>query len=58
MQGKSDAHGVIGEVDAAVAGAIEHTGIEQRVHIRMDRLDVAAEAPRDTREWSSHPVQS
>jgi hypothetical protein len=32
-------------MNAAVVGAIEHAGIEERMDIAMDRLHIAADVP-------------
>ena len=45
MQGEIDAYRTVGKMNAAVIGAIEHAGIEERMHVAMDPLHVATDAP-------------
>ena len=45
VQGEINAYRAVGKMNAAVIAAIEHAGIEERMHVAMDRLHVAADAP-------------
>jgi hypothetical protein len=37
--------GVVGEDDAAIGSTVENSGVEQRPHISMHRLDITPDAP-------------
>ena len=45
VQGEINAYRTVGKMNAAVIGAIEHAGIEERMHVAMDRLHVATDTP-------------
>jgi len=45
MQSEIDAHGAVRKMNAAIAHAIEHAGIQERMHVAMDRLHIATDAP-------------
>jgi hypothetical protein len=42
VQGEIDAYRTVGKMNAAVIGAIEHAGIEERVHVAMDPVVMIA----------------
>ena len=45
VQGEINAYRAVGKMNAAVIGAIENAGIEEGMHIAMNRLHIATDAP-------------
>src|SRR5258708_11749438 len=41
-----DPNGIEGEDDEAIAGFLQNAGIEQRMNVAVDRLDIAVHPPR------------